>query len=85
RWEGSRRPSQGDVFDRVIRPSERAARSALRHPEFPLRRRIEEHRRELVGQRRWVDRIDLVDPATAEWMLELGFEVGQPRTDGPQF
>ncbi|MDE5579669.1 MAG: hypothetical protein K2I85_06970 [Alistipes sp.] len=85
RWEGSRRPSQGDVFDRVIRPSERAARSALRHPEFPLRRRIEEHRRELVGQRRWVDRIDLVDPATAEWMLELGFEVGQPRTGGPQF
>ena len=85
RWEGARRPAQSDVFDRTIRPSERAARSALRHPEFPLRRRIEEHRRELVGQRRWVDRVDQVDPATAEWMLELGFEVGQPRTDGPQF
>ena len=85
RWEGARRPARSDVFNRTIRPSERAARSALRHPEFPLRRRIEEHRRELVGQRRWVDRVDQVDPATAEWMLELGFEVGQPRTDGPQF
>ena len=85
RWEGARRPSQRDVFDRRIRPSERAARTALRHPDFPLRQRIDEHRRTLVEQRRWVDRVDRVDPATAEWMLELGFVVGEPRAEGPTF
>ncbi len=85
RWEGARRPSQQDVFDRRIRPSERAERTALRHPDFPLRQRIDEHRRTLVEQRRWVDRVDQVDPATAEWMLELGFVVGEPRTEGPTF
>lgn len=85
RWEGARRPSQTDVFDRRIRPSERQERQALRHPQFPLQRRIEEHRRELVGQRRWADRVDQVDPATVEWMHDLGFEVGQPRSGGPKF
>lgn len=85
RWEGARRPSQEDVFDRRIRPSERRTRQELRHPEFPLRRRIDDHRRELTEQRRWADRVDQVDPATAEWMHELGFEVGEPRSAGPKF
>ena len=85
KWEGALRPTQSDVFDRRIRPSERGERSALAHPDFPLQRRIEEYRRELVEQRRWVDRFDLVDPDTAEWMLSLGFEVGQPRSTGPAF
>ncbi len=85
KWEGARRPALEDVFDRRIRPSEREERSALEHPGFPLQRRIEAHRKELVEQRRWADRVDQVDPNTAEWMRELGFEVGQPRTGGPKF
>ncbi|MDE6828429.1 MAG: hypothetical protein K2P46_06915 [Alistipes sp.] len=85
KWEGARRPALEDVFDRRIRPSEREERSALQHPDFPLQRRIETHRKELVEQRRWADRVDQVDPNTAEWMRELGFEVGQPRTGGPKF
>lgn len=85
KWEGARRPALSDVFDRHIRPSERTEREALEHPDFPLQRRIDAHRRELVEQRRWADRVDQVDPHTAEWMRSLGFEVGQPRTDGPQF
>ncbi len=85
RWEGARRPSQRDVFDRRIRPSEREARSALPRPSFPLRRSLDERRKMLVEQQRWADRIDLVDPATVEWMRELGFEAGQPRESGPQF
>ena len=85
KWEGARRPALEDVFDRRIRPSEREERSALQHPDFPLQRRIEAHRKELVEQRRWADRVDQVDPNTAEWMRELGFEVGQPRTGGPKF
>lgn len=85
KWEGARRPALDDVFDRRIRPSERTEREALEHPDFPLQRRIDAHRKELVEQRRWADRVDQVDPHTAEWMRELGFEVGQPRTGGPQF
>jgi len=85
KWEGARRPSQADVFDRRIRPSEREARSSLRHPDFPLQRRIAEHRKELVEQRRWADRVEQVDPQTAEWMRELGFEAGAPRSGGPKF
>jgi len=83
KWEGARRPAQREVFDRTIRPSERAERSALPHPDFPIRRRIDELRRQLTEQRRWTDRTDQVDEATVEWMRELGYEVGQPRTSGP--
>lgn len=82
KWEGVRRPSQADVFDRRIRPSQRPQKSALRHPDFPIRRRIDEHRVRLVEQRRWSDRMDLVDEATVEWMRALGYEVGQPRESG---
>lgn len=79
KWEGERRPSQADVFDRRIRPSQRREREQLRHPDFPIMMRIEEHKKRLIEQRRWADRNDQVDPATVEWMRELGYEVGQPR------
>ena len=79
KWEGERRPSQADVFDRRIRPSQRREREELRHPDFPIMMRIEEHKKRLIEQRRWADRNDQVDPATVEWMRELGYEVGQPR------
>ena len=79
KWEGARRPAQADVFDRRIRPSQRAAHSQMRHPDFPIMMRIEEHKKRLIEQRRWADRNDQVDPLTVEWMRELGYEVGQPR------
>ncbi len=79
KWEGARRPTQQQVFDRRIRPSERERRMSLPHPEFPIMQRIEEHKRQLIEQRRWSDRNDQVDPLTVEWMHDLGYEVGQPR------
>ena len=85
KWEGARRPTQRDVFDRRIRPSERTARRELPHPDFPIMRRLDEYRAQLIEQNRWVDRNDGVDVATEEWMRELGFEVGQPRESGPRF
>ena len=84
KWEGARRPTQADVFDRTIRPSEREARSQLRHPDFPLLKTLEERKKRLIEERRWADRNDLVDAATVEWMRMLGFEVGQPRESGPE-
>lgn len=83
KWEGARRPTQREVFDRTIRPSEREMREELAHPDFPIMRRIEEYKQRLIEQRRWTDRNDQVDQATVEWMRELGFEVGQPRESGP--
>ena len=84
KWEGTRRPSQAEVFDRRIRPSERERRSEMKHPDFPIMQRIDEHRKRLIEQRRWTDRNDQVDAATVEWMHSLGYEVGQPRkTEAP--
>ena len=84
KWEGARRSSQAEVFDRRIRPSERERRSEMKHPDFPIMQRIDEHRKRLIEQRRWTDRNDQVDAATVEWMHSLGYEVGQPRkTEAP--
>lgn len=84
KWEGARRPTQREVFDRRIRPSQREEKRRLAHPDFPLLKALEEHKKQLIGERRWVDRNDQVDAATVEWMRMLGFEVGQPRESGPK-
>ncbi|MCM1301326.1 MAG: hypothetical protein NC250_00595 [Alistipes senegalensis] len=77
-WEGARRPSRRDVFDRIVRPSERAARLRLAQPDFPIMQRIEAYKEELTASGRWIDRNDPVDQQTVEWMHDLGYEVGQP-------
>ena len=79
KWEGKRRPSQAEVFDRTIRPSVRAEKSRLRKPDFPIVKSIEEHKKLLIEQRRWSDRDDVVTPLIEEWMRSLGFPTGQPR------
>ena len=84
KWEGARRPTQADVFDRTIRPSQREVKSQLPHPAFPLLKALEEHKKRLIEERRWADRNEQVDAATVEWMRALGFEVGQPRESGPE-
>lgn len=83
RWEGARRPSQRDVFDRRIRPTLRPEKSVLAHPSFPLREALEQRKKSLSEAGRWSDRTDQVDAATVEWMRSLGYEVGQPRESGP--
>ena len=80
-WEGHRRPTKRDVFDRTIRPSEREMRSRLPQPDFPISRRIEAFKQRLIERRQWVDRNDPVDPATVEWMHDLGYEVNEPHPD----
>ncbi len=80
-WEGARRPTKNEVFDRVIRPTERASRLQLAQPDFPIMQRIEAYKRQLIESRQWVDRNDPVDDQTVEWMHDLGYEVGQPRAE----
>ncbi len=79
RWEAKRRPTQTEVFDRTIRPSERESRSTMPRPQFPMQQRIDAYRKQLIEQRRWFDRSDQVDAETTEWMRTLGYEVGKPR------
>ncbi len=79
KWEGARRPSRDDVFDRTVRPSERLRRTSLQRPSFPIKERIDEARKRLNERGEWADRTETVDQATVEWMRSLGFEVGQPR------
>lgn len=79
KWEGARRPSRDDVFDRTVRPSERLHRTSLQRPSFPIKERIDETRKRLNERGEWSDRTETVDQATVEWMRSLGFEVGQPR------
>lgn len=78
-WEQPRRPSQQTVFDGKIRPTERGGHEVKQKPRFPIRRRVDAHRQQLIEMRRWADRIDQVDPETVEWMHSLGYEVGKPR------
>lgn len=81
KWQGDRRPTQKDVFDRYRRPSERESRSAIEKPLFPIENDIDEHKKLLLTGDTWTDRDDLVLPETVKWMLSLGFEVGQPRKE----
>lgn len=81
KWQGDRRPERNEVFDRTVRPSERVRRSMLARPDFPIRRRIDEERIRLTESGSWADRNERVDPATVEWMRDLGFEPEQPREE----
>lgn len=73
KWEGHRRPALREVFDRTIRPSERAEKSALPRPDFPITRRIEEYKKLLIESGTWVDRDDKLTPEALEWLHWLGY------------
>ncbi|MDO4758907.1 MAG: OstA-like protein [Rikenellaceae bacterium] len=78
-WEGDKRPTRRDVFNRTIRPSQRTAAANTDRPEFPIRAWIDRRRAELVDKGQWADRNDELDIETVEWMRSLGFEPQQPR------
>lgn len=73
KWEGARRPTQAEVFDRTVRPSLRAEKTALPKPDFPITRQIEEYKVQLIQERRWLDRTDRLTPEVNEWMRTRGY------------
>lgn len=83
KWEAKRCPSQRDVFDRTIRPSIRAARSAKPRPQFPIAARIDAYKRRLIESRRWSDRDDAVQPDVIEWMYSLGWRPAREEEGRP--
>ncbi|MEG1611680.1 MAG: OstA-like protein [Alistipes sp.] len=79
KWEADRRPTQSDVFDRKIRPSEKNDHWRLSRPAFPIYERLESLKRHYAEYNGWVDRSDVVSPEIDEWMRSLGYTTGQPR------
>lgn len=78
KWEGDRRPTRNEIFNRTERPSQREENEQQPLPEFPIRQFIDAQRERYVKAGMWADRNEEVDIQTVEWMRSLGFEVGQP-------
>ena len=70
-WEGERRPSKTEVFDRRIRASRRAEYEKLPQPAFPLTERIDEYRRRLIEDGLWRDRDDDITYDAREYVKRL--------------
>ncbi len=71
KWEASRRPAQDSIFTRVVRPSRREAKRALRKPTFPINALLEQRKRDYLRRREWRDRNDVVSSETKEWIKTL--------------
>ncbi len=71
RWEAARRPVLNDVFDRSIRPSERAWRVMLPKPLFPISERIDTYRKSIIDSGFWADREDKLTPEVIDWIRSL--------------
>lgn len=71
RWYSDRRPELKDVFDRRIRPTERAFHEALEQPKFPIAARINRRREYLIENRMWADRVDPLPAHAVEFLLSL--------------
>lgn len=73
KWEAERRPERAGIFDRTIRPTQRAEKEALPRPKFPIMEAMERRKRQLIERGVWLDRNDVLTPETVEWMHSLGY------------
>ncbi len=72
-WEGHRRPSKEQVFNRVFRPSEREEYEKLLRPNFPITRKIDQVREQLVKEGIWLDRNDPLSNEAEEFIHSIGY------------
>ena len=77
KWQPERKPTRGDVFDRVMRPSERKEYESMEKPRFPISRRINSKREHLQKYYKWVDRNDVLTDQTLDWVNAIKREYGQ--------
>ena len=68
KWEEERRPTRDSVFTRTIRPTERAARTRLPRPTFPIEQSLKLRKRRLIDNGTWSDRTDTLSVETLEWV-----------------
>ena len=72
-WEVERRPTREQVFNRVIRPSERDRYEKLERPDYPITRAIDKQR-EALTKSGWIDRDDRVlTPEAEEFVRSLSY------------
>ena len=71
KWEGSRRPSLEDVFDRTIRPSQREYYRSVDKPTYPITEKIDRYREELIRGGTWRDRNDPLSEEALEFLQSL--------------
>ena len=72
-WEGKRRPSKEQVFNRTFRPSERNEYDKLPRPEFPITQKINLAREQLVKENVWFDRNDPLSSEALEFIRSIGY------------
>ena len=72
-WEGKRRPSKEQVFNRIFRPSERTEYDKLPRPEFPITQKIDLAREQLVKENVWFDRNDPLSSEALEFIRSIGY------------
>lgn len=68
KWEEDRRPARDSVFTRTIRPTERAARTRLPRPTFPIEQSLKLRKRRLIDNGTWSDRTDTLSVEILEWV-----------------
>ena len=73
-WQGDRRPTQEQVFNRTFRPSERALYELIPRPAFPLTQKINKAREELIKAKVWLDRNDPLSQEAVEFIQSLDYE-----------
>ena len=71
KWEADRRPTQDSVFTRVIRPSQRVEKRALRKPSFPINAILQQRKSDYIRRHEWQDRTDTLTYETLEWLESL--------------
>lgn len=70
-WEGDKCPTKKEVFDRDVRPSQRAEYERLPKPNFPLTDRIDRYRRRIMRDGIWEDRTDDITDDARQYMERL--------------
>ncbi len=71
KWEGARRPSLTDVFDRTVRPSQRDYYRSIDKPNYPITDKINRCREQLIKEGSWRDRNDPLSEEAVEFLQSL--------------
>ncbi len=72
-WEIDRKPSKSDVFNRMIRPSQRLEYEAMPEPLFPVTKSIKADIDRKIHDGVWRDRNDLLSPEALDFIRSLGY------------
>ena len=67
KWVPELRPTREDVFNRVLRPSEREEREKRKRPTFSIVEYMDRQKERLLMRGEWSDREDQLTPELIEW------------------